>query len=66
MQDSKIGGQGGTGAVDPAKMQRLLERWNTLPPREQAKALQELTRGMAPKHREAIENYFRNIATGQR
>jgi polyhydroxyalkanoate synthesis regulator phasin len=62
MQDSKLGGQGGTGRVDPAKMKKLLDGWGKMQPREQAKALQELTRGMSPKHREAIENYFRNLA----
>ena len=66
MQDSRIGGQGGTGRVDPQKMKNLLDQWGKLPPREQARALQELTRGMSAKHREAIENYFRNIAGAQR
>jgi len=33
-------------------------------PREQARALQELTQGMSARHREAIENYFRNLAKG--
>jgi hypothetical protein len=47
-------------------MKKLLDQWGKLPPREQARALQELTRGMSPKHREAIENYFRNIASAQR
>ena len=31
-----------------------------------ARALQELTQGMSPRHREAIENYLRNLATAQR
>jgi hypothetical protein len=66
MQDSRVGGQGGTGRVDPQAMKKLLDQWGKLPPREQARALQELTRGMSPKHREAIENYFRNIASAQR
>jgi hypothetical protein len=64
--ESGIANQGGTGKVDPAKMRKLVERWGILPPREQAKALQELTQGMSPRHREAIENYFRNIAQAQR
>jgi hypothetical protein len=56
---------GGPGYVDIAKVKKLMERWGTLPPREQAQALQELTRGMSPRHREAIENYFRNLAQNQ-
>ena len=47
-------------------MQKLVQDWGRLPPREQARALQELTQGMSPRHREAIENYFRNLAQAQR
>jgi hypothetical protein len=63
--ESGIRNQGGTGTVDQAKLKRLTESWGTLPPREQARALQELTQGMSQRHREAIENYFRNIAVAQ-
>ena len=28
----------------------------------QQQALQQLTQGLSPRHREAIENYFRNLA----
>jgi len=55
-------GQGGTGAVDPAKMSKLVQEWGRLPPRQQQEALQQLTQGLSPRHREAIENYFRNLA----
>ena len=57
--------QGGPGYVDVARMKKLMENWGTLPPREQARALQELTQGMSQRHREAIENYFRNLANSQ-
>ena len=63
--ESGIRNQGGTGTVDQAKLKRLVDSWGTLPPREQARALQELTQGMSQRHREAIENYFRNIANAQ-
>jgi hypothetical protein len=43
-------------------MKKLVEEWGRMPPREQARALQELTQGMSNRHREAIENYFRNLA----
>ena len=64
-EQSGIVTQGGPGNVDIAKVKKLMERWGTLPPREQARALQELTQGMSPRHREAIENYFRNLAQNQ-
>lgn len=65
MPDSNIANNGGRGTVDQAKMKKLAGQWGQLPPREQARALQELTRGMSQRHREAIENYFRNLAQVQ-
>ena len=66
MPDSTIVNQGGSGRVDPIKFRKLLDGWGRMQPREQARAVQELTRGMSPRHREAIENYFRNLAQGNR
>jgi hypothetical protein len=62
MQDSQIANAGGPGRVDQVKMKKLLQEWGRMPPREQARALQDLTQGMSARHREAIENYFRNLA----
>jgi hypothetical protein len=62
--DSGIVTQGGKGTVEAAKIKTLVEQWGRMPPREQARALQELTQGMSARHREAIENYFRNLAQG--
>jgi hypothetical protein len=66
MQDSQIANNGGPGRVDPARFRNLVERWGSLPERERAHAVQDLTRGLLPTHREAIENYFRNLAQPQR
>lgn len=52
----------GTGQVNLRKLAKLTEEWGRLPPRQQEEALQRLTEGLSPRHREAIENYFRNIA----
>ena len=65
MQDSQIANNGGPGKVDPARFRNLVERWGSLPERERAHAVQDLTRGLLPTHREAIENYFRNLAQQQ-
>jgi len=51
--------------VEQARLKKLVERWGSLPPAEQARALQEMTQGMSRVHREAIENYFRNLAAAQ-
>jgi hypothetical protein len=50
-----------TGNLDQAKFKKLVADWGRLPPREQQRALQDLTNGMSPRHREAIENYFRAL-----
>ena len=50
-----------TGNLDQAKFKKLVADWGRLPPREQQRALQELTMGMSPRHREAIENYFKAL-----
>ena len=55
MQDSNIANAGGSGRVDPIKMRKLVEEWGRMPPREQARALQDLTQGMSARHREAID-----------
>jgi len=62
MQDSNIANNGGDGKVDTAKLKKLVDGWGRMGPTEQTRALQELTQGMSPRHREAIENYFRNLA----
>jgi len=49
------------GNVDMKKFDRLVSGWGSLPPAAQQRALQELTSGMSPRHRDAIENYFRSL-----
>lgn len=62
MPDSQIVQNGGAGHVDQAKFRRLVDGWGRMQERERARAVQDLTRGMSQRHREAIENYFRNLA----
>jgi hypothetical protein len=59
-----VGDTGGNsiGTVDQKKFQKLVSDWGRLPPREQQRALQELTQGMLPRHRDAIESYFRALS----
>jgi len=65
-QSTNAQGSGGTGNVDPAKLSKLVQEWGRLPAAQQQEALQQLTQGLSPRHREAIENYFRNIAASQK
>ena len=48
------------------KYKKLVSEFGRMPPREQARALQELTRDLSPRYREAIENYFRNLASANK
>jgi hypothetical protein len=62
MQDSNVaGGLQGKGEVDVKKIKDLSEVWGKLPEKERAKAMVELTRGMPPKYRDAIEAYFKQL-----
>jgi hypothetical protein len=62
MQDSGIAPFAAQGTVDQKKLQNLAQIWGTLPPKEQAKHMAELTRDMPPRYREVIENYFKKLA----
>jgi hypothetical protein len=61
-QEDYIGGIGGPGHVDPKKFKELAEVWGKLPEKDRAKAMLDLTRDMPARHRELIENYFKNLA----
>jgi hypothetical protein len=61
-QDDYLGGAGGPGHVDQKKLKELAEAWGKLPEKDRAKAMLDLTRDMPARHRELIENYFKNLA----
>jgi hypothetical protein len=50
------------GIAEQKQFKRLVELWPGLPPREQQRALQDLTQNMSPRHRDAIEAYFRALS----
>jgi hypothetical protein len=52
----------GPGNVDPKRLKEVAAAWGKLPPKERAKAMQELTRDMPPRYREVIENYLKKVA----
>ena len=61
LDQSKITNDSGPGIVENKRIAGLMKNWGSLPPREQARALQEITQGMSARHREGIENYFRKL-----
>ena len=62
MQDSQIAGGGGNGDVDRKKIDDR-DGWGNLPPAERQQALQQISRDLPTHYREAIEAYFRKLAT---
>lgn len=49
------------GEIDMKKFKEYADVWGKLPERERAKAMTDLTRGMPPKYRDAIEAYFKQL-----
>jgi hypothetical protein len=60
--DSMGGSSSGKGIVDEKKLREYAEKWGTLPEKEKVRAMAELTRGLPPRYREIIENYFKTLA----
>ena len=49
------------GEVDAKRVKEYAAIWGNLPPKERAKAMVELTRGLPSRYRNAIETYFKNL-----
>ncbi len=62
LDESQIAKEGGKGIVNQPRIKNLAGRWGSLPPRDRQSALQEITQGLSARHREAVENYFKNLA----
>lgn len=62
MDDSRIGGASGAGDVDRKNIEER-DGWGNLPPAERQQALQQISRDLPTHYREAIEAYFRKLAT---
>ncbi len=62
MQDSQIGDASGNGDIDRKNLEER-DGWGNLPPAERQQALQQISRDLPTHYREAIEAYFRKLAT---
>lgn len=65
MEDSQIAGGKGAGDVDRKKIGDR-DGWGNLPPAQRQEALQKISQDLPTHYREAIEAYFRKLATEQR
>ena len=64
MEDSQLAGGKGRGEVKKRNLGKT-EEWGDLPPREREDALQQIGRDYPAHYREAIEQYFKRLATGK-
>lgn len=64
MDDSRIAGGRGPGEVRKKDLGNA-DGWGNLPPHEREAALQQIGREYPPHYREAIEQYFKRLATGE-
>jgi tetratricopeptide (TPR) repeat protein len=62
MDDSRIADASGNGDVDRKNIEKR-DGWGNLPPAERQEALQQISRDLPTHYREAIEAYFRKLAT---
>lgn len=63
MNDSQAAGGSGQGDVDKKNLNQR-GGWGNLPPAQREEALQQISRDLPTHYREAIEAYFRKLATG--
>ncbi len=63
MDDSKIAGGRGKGDVRKKNIGSA-DGWGNLPPHQREEALQQIGREFPPHYREAIEQYFKRLASG--
>ncbi|MBN8601732.1 MAG: hypothetical protein J0M26_11935 [Planctomycetes bacterium] len=64
-EDTKIAGETGPGDVDQKKLGDK-SGWGNLPPAERQEALQRITKDLPSHYRDAIQEYFRKLATKPR
>jgi hypothetical protein len=62
MDDSRIAGASGDGDVDRRNIEQR-DGWGNLPPAQRQQAIQQISRDLPTHYREAIEAYFRKLAT---
>jgi len=61
-QDSAILGGSGNGTVDEKKLREYAEKWGTMPEKDRAKAVMEITKDLPARYRVVIEDYFKALS----
>jgi len=55
-------GGAGNGTVDEKKLKTIAANWGTMPEKERAKAILEITRDLPARYRVVIEDYFKALS----
>ena len=55
-------GGAGNGTVDDKKLATLAKSWGTMPERDRAKAIMEITKDLPARYRVVIEDYFKSLS----
>ena len=55
-------GGAGNGTVDEKKLKTIAANWGTMPEKERAKAIMEITRDLPARYRVVIEDYFKALS----
>jgi hypothetical protein len=61
--DSAILGGSGSGVVDEKKLATIAKSWGTMPEKERAKAIMEITKDLPARYRVIIEDYFKALSS---
>ena len=61
--DIAILGGSGEGKVDPKKLDTLAKSWGTMPEKDRAKAIMEITKDLPARYRVVIEDYFKALSS---
>ena len=64
--DSAILGGAGNGTVDEKKLKTLAEKWGTMPDKDRAKAIMDITKDLPARYRVVIEDYFKALSNANK
>jgi hypothetical protein len=62
-QDSTIIGGTGNGTVDDKKLATIAKAWGTMPEKDRARAIMEITKDLPARYRVIIEDYFKALSS---
>jgi len=64
--DSAILGGNGNGTVDEKKLATIAKAWGTMPEKDRAKAILEITKDLPARYRVVIEDYFKALSNSSK